>query len=59
VKPAPSLVAAALADVASWPSDLREDFEERSAIMEHDGGLPRDEAEVSAWRLLRTRLAPR
>ena len=25
-------------------TDLREDFEERAAIMEYDGGLPRDHA---------------
>jgi hypothetical protein len=46
---------AALTDVATWPADWRENFEERAAIMEHDGGLTRDEAEVSAWRLLRDR----
>lgn len=28
--------------------DLREDFEERVAIMEYDGGLPRDHAECLA-----------
>jgi hypothetical protein len=28
--------------------DLREDFEERAAIMEYDGGLPRDHAECLA-----------
>ena len=29
-------------------ADLREDFEERAAIMEYDGGLPRDHAECLA-----------
>ncbi|MDR3415266.1 MAG: hypothetical protein P4L83_03685 [Nevskia sp.] len=28
---------------------MREDFEERAAIMEFDGGLSRDEAEREAW----------
>jgi|GEM_PF-2694738 hypothetical protein len=49
------LAIAAIADVATWPADWRENFDERAAIMEHDGGLTRDEAEVSAWRLLRDR----
>lgn len=30
------------------PSDLREDFEERAAIMEYDGKLARDHAECLA-----------
>ena len=29
-----------------------EDFEERAAIMEFDGGLSRDEAEREAWALI-------
>jgi hypothetical protein len=29
-----------------------EDFEERAAIMEFDGGLSRDEAEREAWALV-------
>jgi hypothetical protein len=29
--------------------DVLELFEERAAIMEHDGGLPREEAERRAW----------
>ena len=34
--------------------DLREDFEERAAIMEYDGGLPRDHAEcLSLLNVLR------
>src|SRR5437879_4599497 len=32
---------------AAW-----EDFEERAAIMEFDGGLSRDEAEREAWALV-------
>lgn len=31
-----------------WAETLREHFEERAAILEHDGGLPREEAEASA-----------
>jgi len=34
--------------VDTLPADLREDFEERAAIMEHDGELPRAEAECRA-----------
>ena len=35
---------------AAW-----EDFEERAAIMEFDGGLSRDEAERKAWALVSER----
>ena len=35
---------------AAW-----EDFEERAAIMEFDGGLSRDEAEREAWALVSKR----
>ncbi len=30
----------------------RETFEERAAIMEHDGGLSREAAEREAWRII-------
>lgn len=36
----------------SEKEDAREDFEERAAIMEFDGGLSRDEAEREAWALV-------
>jgi hypothetical protein len=29
--------------------NVLEDFDERSAIAEFDGGLDRDEAEIAAW----------
>jgi hypothetical protein len=32
--------------------DLREEFEERAAIMEYDGGMTRAEAERAAWALI-------
>jgi hypothetical protein len=35
---------------AAW-----EDFEERAAIMEFDGGLSRDDAEREAWALVSER----
>jgi TubC N-terminal docking domain len=35
--------------VASWNVDTRELWEERVAIMEYDGGLPRDDAEWQAY----------
>lgn len=31
------------------PDDLREHYEERAAIKEYCGGLPRHAAEASAW----------
>ena len=34
---------------------LREEFEERAAIMQFDGKLTREEAELAAWTLLSTR----
>ena len=30
----------------------REDYEERAAIMEYDGGLSREAAEREAWRIV-------
>lgn len=41
-------------DPRDWPEVRRDAWEERAAIMEYDGGLPREEAEAEAWRLLRT-----
>ena len=38
--------------LATRTGDAREDFEERAAIMEYDGGLSRDEAEREAWALV-------
>ena len=37
---------------AEWSEELREEFEERAAIMEYDGGLLRDEAEQKAYERL-------
>ncbi len=37
------------AAVASWTADWRELWEERAAIMEYDGGLPRDQAGRAAY----------
>jgi len=34
---------------------VRENFEERAAIMEFDGGMSRDEAERTAWTLVSKR----
>ncbi len=34
---------------------LRDEFEERAAIMEFDGQLTREEAERAAWALVSTR----
>lgn len=35
--------------------DTRESFEERSAIMEYDGGMSRPEAEMAAYLLVTER----
>ena len=43
--------------VDNWPPDLREAYEERAAIMEFDGGLPREEAERQAAQLYAPQLA--
>ncbi len=32
---------------------LRDEYEERAAIMEFEGGLPREDAERAAWGLIR------
>ncbi len=37
------------AEAVAW----LEEWEERAAIMEHDGGLPRAEAEALAWDCVR------
>lgn len=41
------------AEVQAWDEGRRLDFEERAAIMEHDGKLPRDVAELRAFLILR------
>ena len=40
----------------SLPMDWRIEFEERAAILEYDGGLVREEAEIQALREINTRL---
>lgn len=40
--------------VTEWPQQLQECYEERAAIIEHHGGLPRREAENRAETLVRT-----
>lgn len=35
--------------LAEWPPEMREEWEERSAIMEHDGGMNRIDAESRAF----------
>jgi DNA primase len=42
-------------DMARWPEDRREEWGERSSIMEIDGGLSRDAAEQEACALLAER----
>ena len=44
---------AAVADREPLSPDQHEEFEERAAIMEYDGGLTREEAERAAWESVR------
>lgn len=37
---------------ADLTDDERDDYEERAAIMEHDGGMPRAQAEAEALRVV-------
>ena len=41
-------------DLARWPTTWREMYEERAAIIEYDGGLPRSVAEEKAERIVFT-----
>jgi len=42
-------------ELASWPEDLLEEWKERAAIMEVDGGLERDKAEREAFEVVKVR----
>ena len=44
-------------DITRWPEDWRFAWEERVALMEHHGGLPRDRAEREAERCVREAFA--
>jgi hypothetical protein len=38
-------------DGGTWPDEISpDDYEERAAIMQFDGGLSRDEAGLQAWK---------
>ena len=39
--------------VEGWPEDLQDALKERDAIMEFDGGMPREEAERRAYEVIR------
>ena len=41
-----------MATVNAWPPDTRELWSERAAIMQYDGGLSRDAAELAAFNLI-------
>jgi hypothetical protein len=41
-----------MVDFSDLTEEQREDFEERAAIMEYDGGLPREEAEKLALKIV-------
>ena len=45
------------AKAAALPDNLREEYEERAAIMECDGGLSREDADTRALRLTLVRAA--
>ena len=49
---APPLNPTVAAAVEKLPEGAREAFEERAAIMEHDGGLPRADAEREALSIV-------
>jgi len=40
-------------ELSTWSEDLRDWWEERAALMEYDGGLPREEAEFQAFESVR------
>jgi hypothetical protein len=44
-------------ELAHWPPDWREAWEERAAIMEYDANLPRDEAEKLAFEDVKRHMA--
>lgn len=43
--------------VATWPKDMQDEWEERAAIMEHDGRLERSIAERNAFADVKTQMA--
>jgi protein-disulfide isomerase-like protein with CxxC motif len=47
-------ILAALAQEQAAAQDLREAFEERAAVLQHDAGLPRADAELEAARITAT-----
>jgi hypothetical protein len=44
-----ALAASAARAVAGWPAALRDEYEERAAIKEYDGGIDRSQAEFEAF----------
>jgi hypothetical protein len=44
--------------LAAWPEEWRDLWEERASIMEYDGNLARDDAERQAFELLRDAISP-
>ncbi len=40
-------------EITDWPEDWREVYEERAAIMEYDGNMPRPQAEQWAETIVR------
>ena len=44
-----------MAIIETWPEDLRDQWEERAAIMQHDGRLERNVAERNAFEDILTR----
>jgi hypothetical protein len=51
-----SLDLPALTHIDDLPMDWRTEFEERAAILEYDGGLTRDEADVQALKEIVSRM---
>jgi hypothetical protein len=46
-------------ELKTWSPAAREDWEERAAIMEYMGGLPRERAEFEAYKDVKRQLAAR
>ena len=58
-QPSPEAHAQALRFVTRLTAEQRTDWEERAAIMEYDGGLSREAAEVLAAREIRSSIIDR
>lgn len=42
--------------IKAWPEKFRDDWEERAAIREYDGGEDRETAEIEAYKEIATKV---